>query len=68
MFSFNTTTRASHLPESWLSFNECKRSHTLKLWMINNQVKNDAGWFPTFDYQSPSWAREFLGRLYCILD
>ena len=35
---------------------------TVKLWMINNQVKNDAGWFPTFDNQSPSWTREFLAE------
>lgn len=34
----------------------------VKLWMISNQVKNDAGWFPTFDYQSPSWAREFVAE------
>lgn len=34
----------------------------VKLWMINNQVQKDAGWFPTFDDQSPSWAREFLAE------
>lgn len=34
----------------------------VKLWMIKNQVKKDEGWFPTFDYQSPSWAREFVAE------
>ena len=34
----------------------------VKLWMINNQVQKDAGWFPTFDDQSPSWAREFVAE------
>ena len=35
---------------------------TVKLWMINNQVQKDEGWFPTFDDQSPSWAREFVAE------
>jgi hypothetical protein len=34
----------------------------VKLWMINNQVQKDAGWFPTNANQSPRWAREFVAE------
>ena len=35
---------------------------TVKLWMINNSVQSDPGWFPTNDNQSPTWAKEFLAE------
>jgi hypothetical protein len=28
-------------------------------WMVHTSVQSSAGWFPTMEHQSPSWAKEF---------